>query len=82
LTRIPHTSTSNPEAASEAENPEGAPPAKRRRDVASGSMAKRAREAPSTKATKKLEKEKLRLKEIDTDSSKQGSIEQFFIKPG
>ncbi|KAK1666404.1 hypothetical protein QYE76_054563 [Lolium multiflorum] len=75
LTRIPHTGTSNPEAASDAEIPKGAPPAKRKRVAASGSAAKRAREAPNAKATKKLEKEKLRLKEIDTGSSKQGSIE-------
>jgi hypothetical protein len=80
--RIPHTRSSNPEAASDAENPEAAPPAKRKRAIASGSTAKRAHETPSAKATKKLEKEKLGLKEIDTGSSKQGSIEYFFTKPG
>jgi hypothetical protein len=82
LTQIPHTGSSNPEAASDVENPEAAPPAKRKRAAASRSTPKREREAPSAKAPKKLEKEKLRLKEMDTSSSKQGSIEQFFIKPG
>jgi hypothetical protein len=82
LTRIPHTGSSNPEAASDAKNLEAAPPAKQKRATASGSTAKRARETPSAKATKKLEKEKLRLKEIDAVGSKQGLIEKFFSKPG
>jgi hypothetical protein len=63
------------------ENPEAAPPAKRKRATASGPTAKRAREVPSAMATKKLEKEKLRLKEIDTGGSKQGIIENFFSRP-
>jgi hypothetical protein len=41
-----------------------------------------AHEAPSAKVTKKLEKEKLQLKEINTGSSKQGLIENSFSKPG
>jgi hypothetical protein len=56
LTRIPHAGTTNPEATSDAEIPEGPPPAKRKRGAASGSAPKRAREAPSAAATKKLEK--------------------------
>ncbi|KAK1686515.1 hypothetical protein QYE76_047363 [Lolium multiflorum] len=82
LTRTPHTGPSNPKAASEARNPEAAPPAKRKRAAASGSMTKHTRKAPSAKVTKKLEKEKLLLKEIDTGSSKHGLIENFFSKPG
>ncbi|KAK1697424.1 hypothetical protein QYE76_014121 [Lolium multiflorum] len=80
--RIPHTGTSNPKAASDAEIPEDAPPTKRKRAAPSGSAAKRAREAPSAAATKRLEKEKQHLKEIDTGKSAQGGIERFFNKPG
>ncbi|KAK1609813.1 hypothetical protein QYE76_033486 [Lolium multiflorum] len=82
LIRNPQTESSNPGGASDTENPKAAPPAKRKRGVASGSKAKRPRESPNTKTTKKLEKDKLRLKEIDTSSRKQGSIEQFFTKFG
>jgi hypothetical protein len=82
LIRTPQTGTSNPGAASDAEEHEAAPPAKWKRGAASGSKAKRPRESPSAKTTKNLEKDKLRLKEIDTRSSKQGGIEQFFIKSG
>jgi hypothetical protein len=82
LTRILHSGTSNPEAASDAEVPEGTLPTKRKRAAATGPIAKCARETPSAKVTKKLEKEKLRLKEIDTGSSKQGFIENFFSNPG
>jgi hypothetical protein len=32
-------------------------------------------------ATKKAEKEKQRLKQIDTSRSSQANIEQFFLKP-
>jgi hypothetical protein len=39
-------------------------------------------ETPSVAATKKAEKEKHRLKEIDTNKISQASIEQFFIKHG
>ncbi|KAK1619079.1 hypothetical protein QYE76_024596 [Lolium multiflorum] len=52
-----------------------------KRGAASGSKAKRPLESSGTKTTNKLEKDKLRLKEIDT-SSKQGGIEQFFAKSG
>jgi hypothetical protein len=72
----------NPETTSDAENPEAAPPAKWKRAATSGSTAKRSHETPNAKATKKLEKEKLRLKEIDTGYSKHGLIEKFFSKPG
>ncbi|KAK1660623.1 hypothetical protein QYE76_048782 [Lolium multiflorum] len=81
LTRVPHTGTTNPEAASDAEIPDAAPPAKRKRGAASGSTSKRARDTLSVAATKKLEKEKQRLKEIDTGRSSQASIERFFNKP-
>nr|XP_051230252.1 intracellular protein transport protein uso1-like [Lolium perenne] len=81
LTRVPHTGTTNPEAASNAEIPEGPPPTKRKRGAASGPAPKRARETPSAAATKKLEKEKQRLKEINTSQSSQASLEQFFNKP-
>jgi hypothetical protein len=39
-------------------------------------------ETPSAAATKKLEKEKQRLKEIDTGKGSQASLERFFNKPG
>jgi hypothetical protein len=79
LTRIPHTDTTNPEAACDVEIPAGPPPAKRKRGVASGSAPKRARETPSTALA---EKEKQQLKEIDTSKSSQASLERFFNKPG
>jgi hypothetical protein len=82
LTRNPQTGSSNQEATSDAENTEVAPSAKRKRTSTSGSIDKRIRESPSAKITRKLEKDKLRLKEIDTSSSKQGGIEQFFTKSG
>jgi hypothetical protein len=37
---------------------------------------------PNAADTKKHEKEKHRLKEIDTCKSAQGGIEKFFTKPG
>jgi hypothetical protein len=82
FTRVPHSGTTNPEAASDVEVPEGPPPAKRKRGATSGSAPKRARETPSAAATKKLEKEKQRLKEIDTGKGSQTSLEWFFTKPG
>jgi hypothetical protein len=82
LIQTPHVGTSNLEGASDAEEPKAAPPAKRKREIASDSKDKRPRESPSAKTTKKLEKYKLRLKEIDTSSIKQGEIEQFFAKSG
>jgi hypothetical protein len=81
LTRIPHTDTTNPEAACDMEIPAGPPPAKRKRGVASGSAPKRARETPSVAATKKPEKEKQHPKEIDTGKISQVSLERFFNKP-
>jgi endonuclease YncB( thermonuclease family) len=40
------------------------------------------REAPIIKATKKAEKEKIRLSHIDTSKRSQPNIEQFFGKSG
>ncbi|KAK1694167.1 hypothetical protein QYE76_010864 [Lolium multiflorum] len=81
LLQTPLAGTSNPGAVSDAEEHDAAPPAKRKRGAASGSKAKHPREFPSSKTTKKLEKDQLCLKEIDT-SNKQGGIEQFFAKSG
>ncbi|KAK1616520.1 hypothetical protein QYE76_022037 [Lolium multiflorum] len=81
LTRVLHAGMSNLEAASNAEIPDSAPPAKRKRGAASGSASKRACETPSVAATKKLEKEKQCLKEIDTGKGSQATIERFFNKP-
>jgi hypothetical protein len=82
LTRIPHAGTTNPEAASDAEIPEGPPPAKWKRGATFRSTPKRTRETPSSAATKKLENEKQRLKEIDTGKGSQASMERFINKPG
>nr|XP_051216647.1 pre-mRNA-splicing ATP-dependent RNA helicase prp28-like [Lolium perenne] len=82
LTRIPHTGTTSPEAASDAEIPEGPPPTKRKRGATSGSAPKRARETLSAAATKKAEKEKQCLKENYTSKNSQANIEQFFLKSG
>ena len=78
MTRVPHSGTTDPEAASDAEAPEASTPAKRRRAAPSAPAPKRAREAPSATATRKLEKEKQRLKLIDTSKQSQPNIAQFF----
>ncbi|KAK1649772.1 hypothetical protein QYE76_067577 [Lolium multiflorum] len=82
LTWVPHSGNTHPEAALDAEAPEAPAPAKRKRATASGPASKRAREAPSIKATKKAEKEKIFLSHIDTSKSWQPNIEQFFGKSG
>jgi hypothetical protein len=82
LTRVPHSGNTNPEAVSNAEAPEAPAPAKRKRGGASGPAARHAREAPSAAATRKVEKEKQRLKQIDTSRSSQANIEQFFLTSG
>jgi hypothetical protein len=64
------------------EAPEAPAPAKRKRGAAFGQASKHAREAPNAMATKKAEKEKQRLKEIDTSRGSQANIEQFFLKSG
>jgi hypothetical protein len=79
LTRVPHSSTTDPEAVSDAKAPEAPAAAKRKRGATSGQAPKRAREAPSAAATRKAEKEKQRLKQIDTSKHKQPNIEQFFL---
>jgi hypothetical protein len=78
LTRVPHTGSTDPEAASDAEAPEAPAPAKRKRAAPSGPAPKSARETPSAAATRKLEKEKQRLKLIDTSKQSQPNIAQFF----
>jgi hypothetical protein len=80
LVRTPIAGTSNPEAASDVEETEVIPRAKRKRETTSGSKPKLPRGTPSAKFTKNLEKEKILLKEIDTRRSKQGGIEHFFAK--
>jgi hypothetical protein len=82
LTRVPHSGSTNPEAVSDAKAPDAPAPAKRKRGAASGPAAKRAREAPSATATQKAEKEKHRLKQIDTSKNSQPNIAQFFIPSG
>ncbi|KAK1696244.1 hypothetical protein QYE76_012941 [Lolium multiflorum] len=79
LIRVPHSSTSDPEAASDAEVPETSGPAKRKRAAPSGPTPKRARETPSAAATRRAEKEKQRLKQIDTSKQLQLNIDQFFM---
>jgi hypothetical protein len=79
LTRIPHAGTTDPEAASDAEAPEAPAPAKRKRVVPAGPAAKHARETPSVAATRRAEKEKQRLKQIDTSKQSQPNIDQFFM---
>ncbi|KAK1650535.1 hypothetical protein QYE76_068340 [Lolium multiflorum] len=82
LLRVPQTGNTDPEAASEAEAPEAPGPSKRKRTSSSGPAAKRAREVPSTAATRKAEAEKKRLKLIDTSNRAQPNIQQFFIPTG
>jgi hypothetical protein len=79
LIRIPHSSTNDPEAASNAEIPETSGPAKRKRAAPSGPASKRAHETPSAAATRRAEKEKQRLKQIDTSKQLQPNIDQFFM---
>jgi hypothetical protein len=79
LIRVPHSSTSDPEAASDAEVPETSGPAKRKRAAPSGPTPKRAHETPSAAATRRAEKEKQRLKQIDTSKQSQPNIDQFFM---
>jgi hypothetical protein len=66
LVRVPHTGTTDSEAASDVEIPETSAPAKRKRAAPSGPASKRARETPSAAATRRAEKEKQCLKQIDT----------------
>ncbi|KAK1651431.1 hypothetical protein QYE76_069236 [Lolium multiflorum] len=79
LIRIPHSGTNDPEAASDAEIPETSGPAKRKRTAPSGPAAKCTRETPSAAATRRAEKEKQRLKQIDTSKQLQPNIDQFFM---
>ncbi|KAK1691884.1 hypothetical protein QYE76_008581 [Lolium multiflorum] len=83
LVRTPITGPSNPEPASDADEAELVLPSKRKRNSDSGKTPKRGRGTFGSKTssitTKSLEKEKLRLKEIDT-STKEGEIEQFFTR--
>ncbi|KAK1596483.1 hypothetical protein QYE76_026956 [Lolium multiflorum] len=69
LTQVPQSGNTNPEAASNMEAPEGPAPGKRKRGAASGPASKRVCETPSAATTKKAEKEKQRIKEIDTSKS-------------
>jgi hypothetical protein len=79
LIRVPHTGTTDPEAASDAEILETSAPAKRKRAAPSSPASKRVRETPSAAATRRAEKEKQRLKHIDTSKQSQRHFEQFFI---
>ncbi|KAK1608535.1 hypothetical protein QYE76_032208 [Lolium multiflorum] len=79
LTRVPHAGNTDPEAASDAEDPEAPAPTKRKRGASSGPASKRAREAPSAAATRKAEAEKKRFKQIDTSKQSQPTIDQFFL---
>jgi hypothetical protein len=79
LTRVPHSGNTDPEATSDTEAPEAPATAKQKRGATSGPAPKRVHEAPSTAATQKAEKEKQRLKQIDTSKHSQPNIEQFFL---
>ncbi|KAK1670621.1 hypothetical protein QYE76_058780 [Lolium multiflorum] len=79
LLRVPHSGTNDPEAASDAEVPETSGPAKRKRAAPSGPAPKRARETACAAATRRAEKEKQRLKQIDTSKQSQPNIDQFFM---
>ncbi|KAK1616547.1 hypothetical protein QYE76_022064 [Lolium multiflorum] len=81
LTRVPHAGNTDPEVASDTEAPAAPAPSKRKRGASSGSgpTAKRARDVPSTAATRKAEAEKKRLKLIDTSNQNQPNIHQFFM---
>ncbi|KAK1651753.1 hypothetical protein QYE76_069558 [Lolium multiflorum] len=68
LLRVPSTGNADPEAASEAEDPEASRPAKRKKPAPSSPHAKRAREVLSIAATRKLEAEKKRLSLINTSN--------------
>ncbi|KAK1601285.1 hypothetical protein QYE76_018130 [Lolium multiflorum] len=80
LTRVPHSSNTDPEVASDPEAPAAPAPSKRKRGASSGSgpTAKRARDVLSTAATRKAEAEKKRLNLIDTSNKNQPNIHQFF----
>ncbi|KAK1606314.1 hypothetical protein QYE76_029987 [Lolium multiflorum] len=82
LTLVPHAGNTDPEVASDVEAPKALAPTKRKRGASSGPAAKRAREVPSTAATRKAEAEKKRLKLIDTSKQSQPNIEQFFLSSG
>ncbi|KAK1627168.1 hypothetical protein QYE76_001483 [Lolium multiflorum] len=79
LTRTPHAGTNDPDAASNTEAPAAPAPAKRKRAAPAGPAAKCARETPSAAATRRAEKEKQRLKQIDTSKQCQPNIDQFFM---
>ncbi|KAK1677052.1 hypothetical protein QYE76_037900 [Lolium multiflorum] len=79
LVRVPHFGTNDPVAASDVDVPETSGPAKRKRAAPSDLAPKRAREAPSAAATRRAEKEKQRLKQIDTSKQSQPNIDQFFM---
>ncbi|KAK1614355.1 hypothetical protein QYE76_019872 [Lolium multiflorum] len=78
LLRVPSTGNTDPEAASEAEVHEAPRPPKRKRPAPSSPAAKRAREMPSTAATRKAEAEKKHLKLINTSNKGQPAIQHFF----
>ncbi|KAK1678365.1 hypothetical protein QYE76_039213 [Lolium multiflorum] len=82
LLRVPSTGNTDPEAASEAEVHEAPCPPKRKRPAPSSPAAKRAREVPSTAATRKAEAEKKRLKLINTSNKGQPAIQNFFKPSG
>ncbi|KAK1641699.1 hypothetical protein QYE76_059504 [Lolium multiflorum] len=82
LLRVPSSSNMDPEAASEAEAPEASRPAKRKKPAPSSPRAKRAREVPSTAATRKLEAEKKRLSLINTGNRGQSASQHFFKPSG
>ncbi|KAK1616872.1 hypothetical protein QYE76_022389 [Lolium multiflorum] len=82
LLRVPSSSNMDPEAASEAEAPEASRPAKRKKPAPSSPRAKRAREVPSTAATRKLEAEKKRLSLINTSNRGQSASQHFFKPSG
>ncbi|KAK1687025.1 hypothetical protein QYE76_047873 [Lolium multiflorum] len=82
LLRVPSTGNTDPEAASEAEVHEAPRPPKRKRPAPSSPAAKRAREVPSTAATRKAEAEKKRLKLINTSNKGQPAIQNFFKPSG
>ncbi|KAK1617515.1 hypothetical protein QYE76_023032 [Lolium multiflorum] len=82
LLRVPSSSNVDPEAASEAEAPEASRPAKRKKPAPSSPRAKRAREVPSTAATRKLEAEKKRLSLINTSNRGQPASQHFFKPSG
>ncbi|KAK1665636.1 hypothetical protein QYE76_053795 [Lolium multiflorum] len=82
LLRVPSTGNTDPEAASEAEAPEASRPAKRKKPAPSSPHAKRAREVPSTAATRRAEAEKKRLSLINTSNKGQPAIQHFFKPSG